>query len=253
MLTIDGPRATIRLQNPARHNALGAGDIAALVAHFDAVDAQRSIRVLVLAADGKTFCAGYDLDALAAAQQHGAAPHAVAFGAMVDRLVRVRVPTIAALGGSVYGGGTDLALACDLRIGVPRVELRMTAARIGVQYYAGGLRRFVHRLGIGAAKRIFLTAEPLAAPELLRIGYLDELVASDALEQRIAELATTLATNAPSAVAAMKRALEAINEGTADASAIDRAFSASLVSADVAEGLDAYRARREPRFSDLVD
>ena len=145
---------------------------------------------------------------------------------MVDRLVRVRVPTLAALGGSVYGGGTDLALACDVRVGVPLVELRMTAARIGVQYYAGGLRRFVARLGIGAAKRIFLTAEPLGAAELLRLGYLDELVAPDELERRIDELATALVTNAPAAVQAMKRALDRISDGTADASAIDRAFAA---------------------------
>jgi len=250
LLTIDGARATIRLRRPERHNALGAGDIAMLGALLDTVEARTRVRVLVLVADGKTFCAGYDLDALAAAQQSGAAPHAVAFGTMVARLAGLRVPTIAAVSGSVYGGGTDLALACDFRIGVPAIELRMTAARIGVQYYAGGLQRFVERLGPGAAKRIFLTAEPLGAAELLRLGYLDDLVAADELASRVDALAATLALNAPSAVQAMKRALNAIAAGAADASAIDRAFAASLVSPDVAEGLGAYRARRDPAFSD---
>ncbi len=169
---------------------------------------------------------------------------------MVERLARLRIPTIAALSGSVYGGGTDLALACDFRIGVPAIELRMTAARIGVQYYAGGLQRFVRRLGIAAAKRIFLTAEPLKTDELLRIGYLDELVASTALAVRVDALATALATNAPTAVQAMKHAIDGIAEGAADAAAIDRAFAASLTSPNVGEGLSAYRERREPRFPD---
>jgi len=249
-LTIAGARATIRLRRPERHNALGADDIATLGALLDTVQARTSLRVLVLVADGKTFCAGYDLDALAAAQQRGAAPHAVAFGALVDRLAGLRVPTIAAVSGSVYGGGTDLALACDFRIGVPTIELRMTAARIGVQYYASGLRRFVERLGAGAAKRIFLTAEPLGSAELLRLGYLDELVPTDELARRVDALAATLALNAPSAVQAMKRTINTIAAGAADASAIDRAFTASLVSADVTEGLDAYRARRDPAFTD---
>ena len=71
VLEIAGARATIRLRRPARHNALGADDIAALVEHFETVDAQHGVRVLVLAADGKTFCAGYDLEALAAAQRSG--------------------------------------------------------------------------------------------------------------------------------------------------------------------------------------
>lgn len=250
LLTIDGVRATIRLRRPERHNALGADDIATLTAHVAAVEAQPAVRVVVLAAEGRTFCAGYDLDALAAAQQSGSAPHAVAFGAMVERVAHLRVPTIAALSGSVYGGGTDLALACDLRVGVPGIELRMTAARIGVQYYAGGLQRFVRRLGIGAAKRIFLTAEAMKSAELLRIGYLDELVAPEELPARVDVLATALATNAPSAIAAMKRALDGIAEGAADASAIDRAFAASLVSPEVGEGLSAYRERRDPRFPD---
>jgi enoyl-CoA hydratase len=250
LLTIDGARATIRLRRPDRHNALGADDIATLVAHLAAVEAQSAVRVLIFVADGRTFCAGYDLDALGAAQETGSAPHAVAFGAMVERIARLRVPTIAALSGSVYGGGTDLALACDLRIGIPGIELRMTAARIGVQYYAGGLQRFVRRLGLGAAKRIFLAAETHKSDELLRIGYLDELVASEGLAACIDALATALATNAPRAVTAMKRALDGIAEGAADASAIDRAFAASLVSPEVGEGLSAYRERRDPRFTD---
>jgi enoyl-CoA hydratase len=216
-----------------------------LVQHLDTVETAPAVRVLVMTAEGPTFCSGYDLKALGGAGEHGAAG-AGTFPAMTDRLERLRVPTICALSGSVYGGGTDLALACDFRIGTPNVELRMTAALIGVQYYASGMGRFVARVGLGAAKRIFLTAEPLDAEELLRIGYLDELVPADELDARVDALASVLTRNAPGAVAGMKAALDMLAAGAADMDAIDRGFEASLRSPDVAEGLAARREKRDP-------
>ena len=78
----------------------------------------------------------------------------------------------------MFGGATDLALACDFRVGVHGMVLRMPAARIGLHYYPSGLRRYVSRLGVSAAKRLFLLAETLPADELLRIGYLDRCVAA---------------------------------------------------------------------------
>lgn len=260
-LTLGGPRATIRLARPERHNALGIDDIATLAAHLETVDANPRIRVLVLTAEGRSFCSGYDLSALA--QEHGTFeraqaademlagdPTATRFGALVDRLARMRIPTIAALGGSIYGGGTDLALACDLRVGTPQIQLRMTAARIGVRYYPSGLRRFVQRLGSGATKRIFLTAEPLDAAELLRIGYLDELVPPEALDARVAALAHACASNAPYAVQGTKRAIDAIADQRADDDVLMAAFHASLHAPELREGLAAYREKREPIFDD---
>ena len=84
-----------------------------------------------------------------------------AFERTVDRLEALRVPTIAALNGSVYGGATDLALACDFRIGVDGMRMHMPAARLGIIYYPSGIERYVSRLGIAAAKKLFLTAQPI--------------------------------------------------------------------------------------------
>lgn len=250
LLDVDGERATLRLRRPERHNALGPADIATFVDHLARVEADRAVRVLIVAAAGPTFCAGYDLDALEDAPREQRGHGGAAFGAMVDRLDALRVPTIAALGGSVYGGGCDLALACDFRIGTPEIALRMSAARIGVQYYASGLQRFVERVGVGAAKRLFLCAEPIDAAELARMGYLDAVVSAGDLASRVDALARAIATNGPAAVQGMKRALNAIARGTADAAAIDAAAAASLGSADVVEGLKAYREKRAPRFTD---
>ena len=247
ILSIDGARATIRLNRPRHHNRIETGDIAALCEQFARIAEDRRIRVLVLASAGRTFCAGFNLEELAPERYDESAP---GFDRMVDQLEALRVPTIAAVGGSLYGGGTDLALACDFRIGVPGIELMMPAARIGVHYYYGGLRRYVTRLGLSAAKRLFLTAEKIDAEELLRIGFLDAIVPADELAARVDALAERLATHAPAAVQGMKRALNDIAAGTADAAEITRAWRASMRSADVAEGLAAHAEKRKPAFED---
>ena len=247
VLDVDGARAAIRLNRPRHHNRIETGDIAALCEHFARVEEDRRVRVLVLAASGRTFCAGFNLEELAPERYDASAP---GFDRMVDQLEALRVPTIAAVGGSLYGGGTDLALACDFRIGIPGVELMMPAARIGVHYYPGGLRRYVTRLGLGAAKRLFLTAEKIDAEELLRIGFLDALVPAGELAVRADALAERLAAHAPAAVQGMKRALNATAAGTADATEITRAWRASMGSADVAEGLAAHAEKRVPKFRD---
>jgi len=247
ILKVEDARATIWLNRPRHHNRIETGDIAALCEHFARIEEDRRIRVLVLVATGRTFCAGFNLEELAPERYDASAP---GFDRMVDRLEALRVPTIAAIGGSLYGGGTDLALACDFRIGVPGIELMMPAARIGVHYYPGGLRRYVTRLGLGAAKRLFLAAEKIDTDELLRIGFLDTLVPAGELAARVDALAERLAAHAPAAVQGMKRALNGIAAGAADAAEIARAWRESMRSADVAEGLAAHADKRLPKFSD---
>src|SRR5918912_2150287 len=121
LLDIDGARATVRLNRPKYHNRIEAQDIAHLLSTFDRVEADHGVRVLVLTGTGRTFCAGYDLSAL----QRGPGGGELDFARLVDRLERLAVPTVCALNGGVYGGGTDLALACDFRIGIRGIEFRM--------------------------------------------------------------------------------------------------------------------------------
>jgi len=247
ILSIEGARASIRLNRPRHHNRIEAADIAVLCEMFSRIDADRRIRVLVLTARGRTFCSGFNLAELDPARHEPSAP---GFDRMVDQLEALRVPTICAVNGSLYGGGTDLALACDFRIGVAGIELMMPAGRIGVHYYYGGLRRYVTRLGLGAAKRLFLAAERIDAAELVRIGFLDEAVAAAELSARVDALAERLAANAPAAVQGMKRALNRIAAGDADAAEIARAWRASMRSAEAAEGLAAHAQKRKPVFGD---
>ena len=188
VVTLANGRATIRLNRPREHNRLEPDDLAVLRDTFTCIAGDPSIRVLVLTGTGKSFSSGYHIGALV--ERHGAnsstSPKAQDdgndnFETAVNALEALRVPTIAALQGSVYGGATDLALACDFRIGVTGMRMLMPAARLGIVYYPSGIERYVSRLGVAAAKRLFLTAEPIEAEEMRRIGYLDEIVPAEEL------------------------------------------------------------------------
>lgn len=252
LLTIDGACATIRLNRPRHLNRIQPEDIAALVAHFDRIDAERAVRVLVLTGTGRAFSAGYDLGDLA---RRTAAPEAAPaetgrpdFGAMVDRLENLRVPTVCRLNGSVYGGSTDLALACDFRVGVAGMEMVMPAARLGLHYYRSGVVRYVSRLGPAAAKKLFLTAARIDGEEMLRMGFLDALVPPERLDEDVTALAVQLAANAPLAVEGLKRTINEILRDDLDADAADARHHASLRSDDLKEGAAAFAEKRRPVF-----
>jgi len=251
LVSVADSRAVVRLNRPREHNRLEPADLAVLRETFDRIDGDPSVRVLVLTGTGKSFSSGYHIGALADRVAGKAAPEQDrdAFERMVDRLEALRVPTIAALNGSVYGGATDLALACDFRIGVEGMRLLMPAARLGIVYYASGIRRYVSRLGVAAAKKLFLTAEPIDGTEMLRIGYLDEVVAPEDLMPRAEALAATLAANSPLAIAGLKRAINETAAGALDGNALAAIRAACAASADHAEGVKAWTEKRAPVFS----
>jgi enoyl-CoA hydratase/carnithine racemase len=247
-LSIDDGRALVRLSRPREHNRLEPADLAELQAIFDRVDQDSSIRVLVLTGSGKSFSSGFHIGALADRGAQAEPPDPNAFERTVDRLEILRVPTIAALNGGVYGGATDLALACDFRLGVPAMQMFMPAARLGIVYYPSGLRRYVTRLGLAAAKKLFLTAQPIDADQLLAIGYLDEIVMPAQLMARVEELSAEITANAPMAVMAMKRALNEIAANALDRAVLDEARRRCAASADHKEALAAWAQKRKPRF-----
>src|ERR1700682_5043969 len=195
VLYINGARATIRLNRPKHLNRLQPDDLNTLLKLFDRIEADAAIRVLVLTGTGRAFSAGYDLNSVAerasSAKEEQSAGSA--FEGVVNRLEDLAVPTICRLNGGVYGGSTDLALACDFRIGVDTAEMFMPAARLGLHYYKSGIRRYVSRLGVDNARRLFLTAEKIGAAEMLRIGYLTAMVPAETLDEEVDRLAAILA------------------------------------------------------------
>jgi enoyl-CoA hydratase len=251
LVSMTDGRAMVRLNRPREHNRLEPADLAVLRETFNRVDMDPSIRALVLTGTGKSFSSGFHIGALADRLAGKDAPREDrdAFEGMVDRLETLRIPTIAALNGSVYGGATDLALACDFRIGVEGMRLLMPAARLGIVYYASGIRRYVTRLGVAATKKLFLAAQPIDAAEMLRIGYLDEVVAAGDLISRAEALAATLAANAPLAVAGLKRAINETAVGALDRAALGAVRALCAESLDHAEGVKAWTEKRAPVFT----
>jgi enoyl-CoA hydratase/carnithine racemase len=241
-LQLDGAVATITLRRPQQANRLEPDDLLAISEHVATINATPGVLVLRIQATGKTFCAGYDIG-----QIGGARP--VAFEDMVNALEDAHPVTIAVLQGGVYGGATDLALACDFRLGSAATEMFMPAARLGLHFYRRGLERYVSRLGVDQAKRLFLTAEKIDAREMKAIGFLTQLVEADALLAAADRLSATLAGMAPLALLGMKKNLNRIARGTLDTDDLKRDIDRAAASHDLQEGRTAWAEKRAPRFT----
>jgi enoyl-CoA hydratase len=244
-LSIHGRIAAITLQRPEQANRLEPQDLQAIAGHIDTVNANAHVLVLRIEATGKYFCSGFDINQIG---HHVAHSPTVSFEKLVDTLEQARPVTIALLQGGVYGGATDLALACDFRIGTEAVDMFMPAARLGLHYYESGLQRYVSRLGVDTAKRLFLTAEKLDAPALRACGFLTDLVSASELAARADSLAATLSGMAPLALLGMKRNLNAIANGRLDTRQLASDIARCAQSEDIKEGQAAWQARRAPTF-----
>ncbi|MBM3557693.1 MAG: enoyl-CoA hydratase/isomerase family protein [Alphaproteobacteria bacterium] len=245
LVEIAPPRATILLNKPDKHNALDPGDVVRLEAALDRVEAETDLRALVLTGRGKSFCSGMDVSAL---QGEARARAAAPLESFINRLAEFRLPTICALNGGVYGGATDLALACDFRIAVVGLKMFVPPAKLGIHYPVNGLRRAVERLGLPIAKRMFLTAETLDDQHLLACGWVDRLVQKGGLDAAVDDLVARIAALAPLAVQGMKKTLNGIARGDLDEAAAKARIATCLMSEDHQEGLRAFAEKRAPVF-----
>ncbi|MAL79347.1 MAG: 3-hydroxybutyryl-CoA dehydratase [Sneathiella sp.] len=243
-ITIENATLSVRLDNPAQHNKLTPATMAALREALEEKAVDTSLRVMVLTGTGKSFCAGADLGELGR-YNFDENP----LEKLTDVVERLPFPTICALNGGVYGGGADLALSCDFRIGITTMRAFIPPARIGIHYPPAGLARAVARLGLGPAKRLFLTVERMSAEELKAIGFLDYLVAPEELEARTNALAADIAALAPLSLRGMKETLNDIARGELDIAKARRFQMQCLQSDDFKEGKAALAEKRPARFN----
>jgi len=245
LYTREGHVGRLTINDPERHNALGREQLVAMQLYLATIAADRQVRVLVLTGSGdRTFCAGASLQELGAGEIG-----ADCFQATTAQLADLAVPTICALNGSVYGAGVELALSCDIRLGVEGSRMRVPAAAIGICYPSSGVQRLVQCLGVSAARRILLAAEQFEAREMLEMGFLDYLVLPSKYAAATNELAQKIAELAPLAVRSMKNILARILDGTVDDEQVRELTEMCAGSADFREGLAAQREKRQPRFS----
>ena len=249
LLDIAGDIATLTLRRPSQRNSLTDDDLNTLLTHFDAINRNLAVHVMVLRAETTgqkqaVFSAGYNVGGF---DNDPMAP--LFFEKIPEALERLRPVTICALNGSVYGGATDLVLACDFTVAQRGCTWRMPAAALGLHYYPSGLRRYVSRLGLQASKRAFLLGQAMPYEDLEPLGMFEALVDEDAFEAQVQSLVTTLGQMAPLALAQTKKSLNDIAAGLYNEPALKERSRQSVYSQDFAEGRAAFAERRAPKFT----
>ena len=251
LLDITGAIATLTLRRPSQRNSLTDDDLNTLLAHFETINRNTAVHVVVVRADTTgqkqaVFSAGYNVGGF---DNDPMAP--LFFEKIPEALERLRPVTICALNGSVYGGATDLVLACDFTVAQHGCTWRMPAAALGLHYYPSGLRRYVSRLGLQMSKRAFLLGEAMPYEDLEPLGIFEALVDEDAFEAQIQSLVATLGQMAPLALAQTKKSLNDIAAGLYNEPALKERSRQSVHSQDFAEGRAAFAERRAPKFKGI--
>lgn len=243
-LSIEGKTAVITLNNPESANRLTVDDLDTLQEHISEVNQNQDIGVLVIKSTGKYFCSGFDISSL----DESAKEKSLMFEVVVNALEDCRPITIAAVQGGVYGGATDLVLACDFRIGSQAAEMFMPAAKLGIHFYQRGLVRYVSRLGVDTAKRLLLTAEKIQSAEMKDIGFLTQLVKPEDLNLAIDKLIQQLMVMAPLAILGMKKHINRIANNTLNVDELNQDIALAQNSEDLQEGRSAWAEKRAPVF-----
>ena len=240
--------ATITLNRPAQRNRLENEDLQTLLAHFQQVNDDPAVRVVVITANTQgqpkpVFCAGYDIGGFDEKGQG-----ASSFERVPEALAVLRPITLCALNGSVYGGATDIVLACDLRIGLQGIEWRMPATAIGLHYYPSGLARYIQRMGLAATQRAFLTARPFAWQQLEKLDLFEDFVQTTEWQAALNELIQDIISLAPLAAEETKKSINEIATGVAQEATLRARVDRTSLSEDFAEGRAAFAERRQPVF-----
>jgi enoyl-CoA hydratase len=249
---IEGGVGTITFNNPDKRNAMSLEMWRGLVEILDAFADDASVRVLVLAGAGtKAFVSGADISQFDSQRADAAAQrdYEVLTGAGRVRLAAFPRPVIARIKGYCLGGGLGIALQADLRIAAEDAEFGIPAARLGLAYGAGMVRQLVALVGPAQARMLLYTGTRIDAREAERIGLVNRTVPSEDLRDTVADLARTIAANAPLSIRAAKLAVAAAEApASVEHDALEAAVAACFDSADYREGRAAFQEKRSPQF-----
>jgi enoyl-CoA hydratase/carnithine racemase len=252
-LSIDDHLAWITLDRPDVMNALSFDTLGRLGELVAELAGRRAIRVvLVTGAGERAFCAGADLKERRDYSEQQVRAFVARIGDTFSALAALPQPTIAVLNGVAYGGGLELALACDLRVAASTASMGLTETSLAIIPGAGGTQRLPRVVGAAHAKELIFTARKLTADEALSLGLVNAVAEPAGLVARATELARSIAANGPLAVAAAKAALDLADRGMPLADRLDgeRALYLERVlpSADRLEALAAFREKRKPEY-----
>ncbi|HMG22501.1 MAG TPA: enoyl-CoA hydratase-related protein [Kofleriaceae bacterium] len=246
-----GTTAWVTLNRPDARNALSRDvniELQEIAAGFEDRD---DVRVVVITGAGdKAFCAGADLKERRGVSAAETGPYLNAIAGAVGSWAESHKTTICAMNGSAYGGGLELALACDFRILVEGAELGLTEVKLGIMPGAGGTQRLPRLIGEARAKEMILLGRRISAARALEFGLVNQVVPRAGLRPAVEALLAELATCAPLSVRCAKAAIErGYGKPIDEALGIEReCYDATLYSEDRDEGLAAFAEGRPPRY-----
>ena len=251
-LDVSDAIATVTLDRPDALNALTITMKQELLAAFRTIARDRAIRAMVLTGAGRAFSAGQDLKERL---EPDAAPLAIELRERYNPIIRamraLEQPIVGAINGVAAGAGASLAFACDIRLAAEAASFVLAFGRIGLVPDSGATWFLPRLVGSARAAELALLGDPLAAVDAERIGLVSRVVPGDALAAEARRTAARLAELAPRALALTKRALERAWFTDLEGALEDEAWRQGIAgaTADHAEGLAAFLARRPPRFT----
>lgn len=248
---IDRTIARITLNRPEVANAMSIQLLNDLSEVLDEVAKTFDIRVVLLTGAGeKAFCAGADLRERKGMSDREVNQTVSLIGSVVRKVELLPQPVIAVLNGVAFGGGLELALACDMRIASNHVAVGLTETSLGIIPGAGGTQRLPRLIGIGKAKSLIYSARRLQAEEAVRYGILEALYSPEHLQEEAVKYAKQIARNAP---LALRQAKVAINQGVevdiqTGLQIESLAYATLIPTEDRLEGLQAFQEKRAPHY-----
>ncbi len=246
--------ATITLNRPEAMNAL-AGDMRErLLDGLTGYAADNDVRCVVITGAGRAFCAGGDIAAMARWQADSDTSVLESHLGTVEKVVTLLrgmpQPVIAAVNGPAAGGGMNLALACDMRLGCEKTLFSESFVKIGLIPDWGGFDSLVRLVGAAKAMELMMTGERISAEEAHRLGLLNQLYPLDTFHDQVRAFAERLAAGPPQALAAIKRGIQG-PAGAPLTAALDfehRNQAQLILSPDAREGMQAFLEKRPPQF-----
>jgi enoyl-CoA hydratase/carnithine racemase len=245
-----GPVEVWTIDGEARRNSISRALLAEFAGHVAQVEV-RKVRVVILRGAGTAaFCAGADLKERAGMSEPEVRAFLDGLRQTLRNLERSKAIFIAAVNGAAFGGGTELALACDLRLAAPHAELGLTEVKLGIIPGGGGTQRLARLIGPGRAKELILTGRRVKAVEAASLGLVNRVAEEGKLLDEALAWAEEIAGNAPIAVAAAKHAIdEGYDLPLDEALACEqRHYAKTLPTQDRLEGLAAFREKRKPVY-----
>lgn len=245
--------ATLTLNRPEVHNAFDDALIHVLTDTLEQLGRDPKVRVIVLAAKGKSFSAGADLNWMRRMAEYSRPDNledARRLAALMGRLWRLEKPTIARIQGAAFGGGVGLVACCDIAVASQDARFALSEVRLGL--IPAVISPFVVRaMGERHARRYMLTAERFSAEDALRVGLVHEVTPADSLDARVEAIVSSLLDNGPRAMAAVKLLVERVAEGAVDGAMTDdtaRRIAEVRASDEGKEGVTAFLEKRKPRW-----